>query len=318
MTSKNITDFVNSENLAESTSSGKIDQLIHIEKCLGKSLDKATEQEIWNSVWNTSCSFSSKIKYQYMVLGYLKHYKLKSELYEHNMKNVGGKFVNLPKVEAKVQKDLPPLKDILDKLEVIKDPQFKFIFTYLTSKDIVRLDLAQVKRKNYNKETDSYIEDNVIYFKPLNKTSKENLSFKLSAEQIELVSKIQYKKDDTYLLNIGGAISTRCSNYGKHIADKSFRYFGIKLINNDFRKMVKTYYDKQVEHLPLKEKLVASRELASKMGHSVSVANEHYLQESSDINVSIEVKKILNIIDRDGVKYQFDLQELINQKKNDN
>lgn len=312
-----IKDFVNSQNLKDSKS--KIDRLNHIEKVLGNSLNKATEQDIWNSIWDTDNKESSKIKYQYDVLGYLKHYKLKTELYEHNMKNVGGDFVNLPKVEAKVQEEkkkvLPPLKDILDKLKRIDDPQYAFVFNYLCSKDIVRLDLAQVKRKNYNKETDSYIEDGVIYFKPLNKTSKEHLPFKLSEEQIELVNKIEYKKDDTFLLNIGGAISSRCSNYGKRISDKSKMYFGTKFCNTDFRKMVKTHFEKLNEHLPLQKKLAASRELAKRMGHSVKVADENYLQETSDINVSIEVKKILNVIDTDGSKYEFDLQELINQKK---
>lgn len=301
-----IEDFVNSQNLAESTASGKIDKLNHIEKTLGKSLSEASEQEIWDSVWNTKCAFNSKIKYQYMVLAYLKHYKLKSELYEHNMKNVDGVFVNLPKVEAKVQKVLPPLKDILDKLKAIKDPQYAFVFNYLCSKDIVRLDLAQIKRKNYNKETDSYIENDVIYFKPLNKTSKEHLPFKLSAEQIELVNKIEYKKDDTFLLNIGGAISSRCASYGKHISDKSNKYFGTKFCNTDFRKMVKTHFEKQNEHLPLKERQAASRELAKRMGHSVKVADENYLQETDDITISCDVKKTVHFL-YEGKTYTFNI-----------
>ena len=317
-----ITDFVNAKNLKESTASGQINQLNAIQETLGKSLDKATEQEIWDSVWNTTCAFSSKIKYQYMVLNYLRFHGLEYKLYEHNMKNVGGVFVNLTnekvldekKKEVEPLKILPPLQDILDKLEVIDDPQYAFVFNYLCSKDIVRLDLAKVKRKNFNREFDSYIEDGVIYFEPLNKTYKEDhLPFKLSEEQLELVNKIEYKKETDYLLNISGAISSRCANYGKRISDKSKRYFGAKFCNTDFRKMVKTHFEKQVEHLPLKERQAASRELAKRMGHSVKVANEHYLQETSDINVSIETKRMLNIIYK-GVTHSFDLVELLEQR----
>ena len=303
----------------EDTQNNKISALTNIEKTLEKSIDDCTQQELWNTIENrTDIEMSRKKTIWFMISGYLQYYKLPNDLFKHNLKKDSlGNFVNLtePVIEpvVEIKKKLPTLSELEPKIKEIIDPEHKFILMYLTSKDITRLDIANIKYQNYDINKDAYIEEQgVVKFPKLNKT-QDSSSFKLSEELIELKNAIK-SKDNEYLLNLAGETpKRRTANYGKLITRLSIKYFNIELNNIEFRQIMTTKSNKDVEHLPIKEQVKQLKEDALRRNHSVAVSREHYLQDTDDINVSIEVKKTLNIIHK-GVTYSFDLIELLNSR----
>ena len=147
-------------------------------------------------------------------------------------------------------------------------------------------------------DVEHHIKENTIIMPKTNKKGNK-IEIKLSENEIEIYNSIEFKTD--YLLNINSKTKEgRSNSYGKLIKKLTEKYFGEALTQTQLRKCAVTDDYKKNEHLPEKQKIEALTIGASKRNQSVDTALRHYLQDTDDINVSLKVKKTLNIVDDNG------------------
>ena len=95
------------------------------------------------------------------------------------------------------------------------------------------------------------IQDNKIIIKKLNKTYREGI-INLDKYQMELLTKFESKSD--YLLNLK-KVKDRNKRFTELVTELTPDYFGLRLKMGDFRKIVETYEQSLLEHLPIKERI---------------------------------------------------------------
>ena len=302
---------------SEATCKNYKSTLKQIESILNKSIDSCTEKELWDIVENrTDIKDETKRKNQFRIKSYLKYYKLPFELFSNNLvkENVNGEWVypNVVKKEAKesLKKELPKLELIQEKTKGIKELIHKLLFNLLTNyKQVLRCDLANVKVKNYKAEEPHInFKTNTIIFPEINKT-KMPVNIELNKEDSEILNRLTFDSD--YFLDIGGAIENRCNNYTKLIKRLTKEYFNEPITQTDFRHLATTQSFKENEHLPVKEKHKQIEKDSRLRGHTSKEARAYYLEDTDDINISLDYKKTINLMRGENVVGSFDLEELL-------
>ena len=139
------------------------------------------------------------------------------------------------------------------------------------------------------------------------KSNKKGDSLKIKLNDLEMTF------DTDYLLNINSETNKgKCNYYSKLIPKLTLKYFGERLTQTQLRKVSVTNSFKKNEHKPVKEQIGQLTIDASGRNHSVETAMRHYLEDTDDINVSLRVKKTLNIVNENGdIEYSYDLKEMI-------
>lgn len=297
----------------------QIDSLNKVEKHLGKSIHKSTPNELWNIVENREIAESTKRKIQFRIKGYLEYYKLPCELFKKYLtRDKNGHFPNIstkatksepePEIE---EKKLPLSETLRQKLDDVKNKEYKLLLSILINNDIPRCDLALVKVRNFTKDQHHMNNKTNTIIIPSSNKKYERMEIKLTETESELYNSIEFKTD--YLLNINSKTDKgRCNRYSQLIPELTLEYFGERLTQTELRKCAVTDDYKKNEHLPEKQKIEALTINASKRGHSLNTALRHYLQDSTDINVCLKFKDTLNIVDENGeIEDSFDLKETV-------
>ena len=153
----------------------------------------------------------------------------------------------------------------------------------------------------------SDIKENKIIIKKLNKTYNEGI-INLDKYQMELLTKFESKSD--YLLNLG-KVKDRNKKFCETIPILSIEYFRVRLTSTDFRKVVETYEQGLLEHLPQKERIEKAKESARLRDHTLAVAQSHYIQETDTIRIDSKIKKTLEIIGNDNIVRTVNLEDLV-------
>jgi hypothetical protein len=89
------------------------------------------------------------------------------------------------------------------------------------------------------------------------------------------------------------------------------KHFGICLTQTDLRHISITKAKKLVEHLSLEEQITAISVKASKSGNSSNTAIKHYIENTDNLNVSLQHTKSINILHNGEQIHSFKLQEVI-------
>ena len=156
-----------------------------------------------------------------------------------------------------------------------------------------RLDLANSLRSD--------IKDNFLVFDKLNKSYNTGV-IELSKEELILLTQFQSKTE--FILNIKA--KDRCHSLCEAIPKMSIKYFGVRLLMGDFRKITETYDQSLLEHLPIKERIKKATISAAGRDHSLQVAQSTYVQDTDDITISTDVKKTVHIL-HEGKTYSFNI-----------
>ena len=149
-----------------------------------KNLESLTPEELWNLVESNGKSTDEKRRVQYIIKGYLKHYKTPFDIFEKNLKKVevNGKYIhncdNLEEPEAaqvkkkvKTVPTLSELEQIKENVKTIENKEHRLLFNLLTNYPVLRNDLALVRiRKPKEKEPRVNFKKNTIVFPEINKT----------------------------------------------------------------------------------------------------------------------------------------------------
>ena len=125
---------------------------------------------------------------------------------------------------------------------------------------------------------------------------------------MELLTKFESKSD--YLLNLG-KVKDRNKKFCETIPILSIEYFRVRLTSTDFRKVVETYEQGLLEHLPQKERIEKAKESARLRDHTLAVAQSHYIQETDTIRIDSKIKKTLEIIGNDNIVRTVNLEDLV-------
>lgn len=309
---------------SESTKEGYINDLGKLERELQKSIEETSEQELWDFLENNYPTVSTRRKIQNKVKKYRMFCNVSSETFTFNLKkDRKGVYINLiqepvqePVIEPvnePVIEPLPSLDTLKESLEKIENKEHKLIFSLIMNNDLKRLDLANIKIRNFDTQKDAHINSktNTIIFTELNKTFSKS-SIQLNKEQSDLYNDIHFTTD--YLVTLDCKVDckkNRCNSFGKRIKVWSKKYFGEEnLTNTMFRKIDTTTKIKKNEHLPLKLQLEKLREDCNGRDHSIKTALDHYNQESKDITVSEEFYTTLNLIGKDNKVRKVNIEDL--------
>ena len=145
----------------------------------------------------------------------------------------------------------------------------------------------------------------------MNKTKKKIL-IKLNNEDSEILNSVKFPKDQKYLLTINGDEDNRSNNYTKLIKRLSKQYFDKSITQTAFRHLSVTKSFHDASHLPVKEANEKIERDAANRGHSSRTAREIYLENTNIVNVSLKLKKTLNIVDDNGeIIHSYNLEEVI-------
>ena len=119
-----------------------------------------------------------------------------------------------------------------------------------------------------------------------------------------------FNKKQTYLLSINGDEDNRCNNYTKLIKRLTKQYFGRCITQTAFRHLsvTKSFHDSS--HLPVKEANDKIERDSALRGHSIKTAREVYLENSDIVNVSLDNKRVLNLMRGDEVVRVVNLKDL--------
>ena len=149
---------------------------------------------------------------------------------------------------------------------------------------------------------------NTIIFPEINKT-KMSLNIELNKEDSEILNRLTFDSD--YFLDIGGAVENRCNNYSKLIKRLTKEYFNEPITQTDFRHLATTQSFKENEHLPVKERFKQIKIDSASRGHTGQVARDFYLEDTDDINVSLDHKKTLNLMRGHEIFKSVNLEDLV-------
>lgn len=105
-------------------------------------------------------------------------------------------------------------------------------------------------------------------------------------------------------------VKDRNKRFTELVTELTPDYFGLRLKMGDFRKIVETYEQSLLEHLPIKERIKKQSESARLRDHSLAVVQEHYIQQTEKITISTDVIKQIDII-HEGKTYTFDIKTQI-------
>ena len=185
------------------------------------------------------------------------------------------------------------------------------IFSILINNDIPRADLAIVKIRNYTEEEHHMNSKTNTIIIPKSNKKGDSLKIKLNDFESNLYKEMTFDTD--YLLNINSETNKgKCNYYSKLIPKLTLKYFGERLTQTQLRKVSATNSFKKNEHKPVKEQIEQLTIDASGRNHSVETAMRHYLEDTDDINVSLSVKKTLNIVNDNGdIEYSYDIKQMI-------
>jgi hypothetical protein len=116
----------------------------------------------------------------------------------------------------------------------IENIEHKLLFSLICNDSIKRNDLTKVKVRNYDIETDAYVNSktNTIIFPKLH--TYESCDLQMTEYECSLYKQIEFTTD--YLLEIKA--KDRCNSYSKKISKLSEKYFGEKLNQNKIRKII--------------------------------------------------------------------------------
>lgn len=273
-------------------------KLYSIQKDLDIDIHNASEQELWDAIENIhNVKLETIRRCQFILRGYRRFYELPTSFFDEKLKKDNtGLYINSdnPVAIVKEVKKLPD--DYLHIIEGIENKNHKLLLRLITSYDeILRTDLGDVKITD--------IVDGVIVIKETKKT-KMAVNIKLKPGDIDL---IDFSKE--YLIDINTV--DRANGYSKTVRRLTKLYFGISLNQNFFRSRKATEKFKANEHLPLKQQLDLLKEDASKRAHGSSVAISHYINETDEVNVSLDFKKTINILKGDTVIHTYNLEDVI-------
>ena len=145
------------------------------------------------------------------------------------------------------------------------------------------------------------------------KSNKKGDSLKIKLNDFESNLYKEMTFDTDYLLNINSETNKgKCNYYSKLIPKLTLKYFGERLTQTQLRKVSATNSFKKNEHKSVKEQIEQLTIDASGRNHSVETAMRHYLEDTDDINVSLSVKKTLNIVNDNGdIEYSYDIKQMI-------
>jgi hypothetical protein len=270
---------------------------------LSKEIDpyQSSEEQLWDFIENKkNVKIETKRHYQYIIKGFRKFHNLFTDYLSFKLKkDNNGRYVNSDnqQEEVKISKTLPD--DYRDLINNIENPNHKLLLRLLTDYDeVLRGDLSNVKM--------SQINDGVILIEETLKT-KKRIEIKIKQEDLVL---LDWSKE--FLIHMEPKdINKRSNAYSKLLRRITKKYLGVLLTVNDFRHISTTKGLKKIEHLPLREQQVLLKEQASKRAHSSSVAISNYLNDTNDINVSLDYKKTINILRGDTVIESYNLEEVI-------
>lgn len=260
----------------------------------------STEEELWEFIERKDIKIETKRHYQYIIKGFRKFNNLTTDYFSFKLqKDNNGRYLNSDNQQAefKVAKKLPDdYQELIDKIE---NPNHKLLLKLLTEyEEVLRGDLSYVKM--------AQIINGVIVIEETLKTNKR-IEIKIKEEHLCL---LDWSKE--YLIHMEPKDKNKRSNaYSKLLGRITGRYLGVSLKINAFRHICTTKGQKSIEHLPLKEQQVLLKEQAGKRAHSSSVAVSHYIDETDDINVSLDYKKTINILRGDTVIESYNLEEVI-------
>lgn len=265
-------------------------------------LKKSTEEQLWDHIESLDTKLQTKRNKQYVVKGYREFCKLDTSYFLKKLKKSNtGEYLNseTPVPTDKVVKKLPDnYKELINKIE---NPNYKLLLRLITDyNEILRTDLGFVKIADITEDT--------IVIKESRKT-KMVVNIKLKTEDLKLIN---YSNE--YLIDI--KTKDRSNGYSKLVQRLTKLYLGIQLSQTDLRHLKATELHKQVEHLPIKEQQTILKEQASKRAHSKNTALEHYIDNTEDINVSINHKKTINILKDGKVIETYDILEIMRAMRN--
>lgn len=262
------------------------------------SLD-SNEDDIWKYIEGTDSKLDTKRSKQFLVKTYRSYNKLPIDYFSSKLKkNTDGTYIE-SETPTPVDKKIKVLPlDYKELINNIANKNHKLLLRMLTEYDeVLRCDLVFVKNTD--------IKDGIIIIKETTKTKKE-ITIKLRQDELDLID--FYKE---YIIHFKDTTKDRSNAYTKLVKRITKKYLGIELTQTDFRHIRSTKSYKEIEHLPVKEQQVLLVKQAKARAHSARTAISNYIDKTDDINVSLDHKKIINILKNDKIIETFDLLEVI-------
>ena len=283
-------------------------------------LETLKQEDLWDSIEAKDIETDKKRRIQYIIQGYLKHHKLPFDIFEKNLKKVevNGKYIHtceveVPEIKLKKVKTVPTLSEleqIKEKVKTIENLEHRLLFNLLTNYPVLRNDLALVRIRNAKeKEPRVNFKKNTIVFPEVNK-AKKKIVIELNEEDSEILNSMTFNRDQKYLLSINGDENNRCNNYTKLIKRLTKQYFDKSITHTAFRHLSVTKSFHDASHLPVKLQNEKIERDSALRGHSSRVAREIYLENTDIVNVSLDNKRVLNLMRGDEIVRVVNLKDI--------
>lgn len=235
------------------------------------------ENELIDYLININESSAKQKTNSSIINSYRIYHKLENTKFNQYYRECGDNYV------SKIKKKLTR-KELIELNNNCKATgQHKLLLNLLLNYDqVIRCDLANIKWKNYDTDTDNYIEDGIIYFSSYTKVkSKKLITIELNDEDKELVKNLSHKGD--YLLYFNTVPSERTANYSKSIPRLTLKYLGVKLTQNCMRHIAEihdfttTLNEMGISLDQFKDLYKVLNEKATHRCHTMDVVMKYYL-----------------------------------------